>query len=76
MVKVTGVPLHPFAAAVAVMVAVTGLAVALVAVKEAMFPEPLAASPMEAVLFVQLKVAPAVVLVKLMAVVVEPLHNV
>jgi hypothetical protein len=39
---------------VTVMVAVTGAGVALVAVKDAIFPDPLAARPMDGVLFVQL----------------------
>ena len=39
---------------VTVTVATTGVDVALTAVKDAMFPVPLAASPMEVVLFVQL----------------------
>jgi hypothetical protein len=36
------------------MVATTGALVALVAVKEAIFPDPLAANPIDGVLFVQL----------------------
>lgn len=53
MVKVNGVPTHPFAAGVTVMEATTGAVPALVAVKEGMFPVPFAASPMDGVLLVQ-----------------------
>lgn len=60
--------------AVTVMVAVTGTVVAFVAVKLAIFPVPLAARPMDMVLFVQLYVAPVVELVNVTAVVVL-LHN-
>jgi hypothetical protein len=41
-----------------VIVAVTGAAVAFVAVKEGILPDPLAASPMAVLLFVQVKVVP------------------
>ncbi len=58
IVKESGVPLHvtPLLvyAGVIVIVAVTGALVALVAVKLAMFPDPLAAKPIDGVLFVQL----------------------
>ena len=49
------------------MVAVIGLVVVLVAVKAGVFPEPLVAKPMAVLLFVQLNVAPAGVLAKLLA---------
>ena len=58
MVNVIGVPVQVTPAlvyeGVTVTVATTGALVALVAVKLAMFPLPLAARPMDAVLFVQL----------------------
>ena len=54
IVKEVGVPGQLLAVGVTVIVAVTGFAVALVAVKAAMFPLPLAARPMLVVLFVQL----------------------
>ena len=41
------------------MVAVTGVEVAFVAVKEGISPDPLAARPIAGLLFVQLKVVPA-----------------
>ena len=48
-------PIPPFVnTGVTVMIAAMGLAVALIAVKEAMSPVPLAASPIEGVLFIQL----------------------
>jgi hypothetical protein len=59
MVKLTGAPVQPLAEGVTVIVAVTGVLVLLVAVKEAMLPLPLAASPMEGVLFAHAKVVPA-----------------
>ena len=54
MVKLTGVPTQPAADGVTVMVALMGAPVALVAVKLAIFPVPLAANPMAVLLFVQL----------------------
>jgi hypothetical protein len=44
--NVWGVPVHPAWLGVTVIVPVIGLAVALLAVNTAMFPDPLAASPM------------------------------
>ena len=57
-VKVIGVPVHPFAVGVTVIVAVIGEAVAFVAVNEGTLPEPLAASPIAMLLFVQVNVVP------------------
>jgi len=54
------------------MVAVTGVVPALVAVKAAMFPVPLAARPIDGVLFVQSKLV--AVPLKLTAVVLAPLQ--
>ena len=58
MVNVIGVPTQATAplviVGVTVMVAVTGAAVALVAVKDAILPAPVAASPIDGVLFTQL----------------------
>ena len=54
MVKVWGAPAHPLAVGVTVMVAVTGVVPVFTAVKAPMLPVPLAARPMEGVLFVQL----------------------
>ena len=58
------------------MVAVTGALVELAATNAAIFPVPLAGRPMDVLLFVQLKIATAGVPVKLMALVVAPLHKV
>ena len=56
IVKVVDEPVHPFATGVTVIVAVTALVPEFVAIKDGMSPLPLAASPIEVVLFVQLKV--------------------
>jgi hypothetical protein len=68
MVNVVDVPVQPAAVVgVTVIVAVTAVGVLLTAVKLAMFPVPLAASPILGVLFVQLNVVPATVPVKFIA---------
>ena len=58
MVNVLDVPTHLTPAlvnvGVTVMVAVTGALVALVAIKDAILPAPLAANPIDGALFVQL----------------------
>ena len=54
IVNVVGVPGQPFATGVTVIVAVMALAPALMAVKAAILPVPLAAKPILVVLFVQL----------------------
>lgn len=76
MVNVLGVPGHPLALGVTVMVAVTGVLPVLVAVKAPMFPLPDAANPMEGVLFVHVNEVPGTGPAKLTAVVVAPLHTV
>jgi hypothetical protein len=58
MVNVVGVPVHPFAVGVTVIVAVIGDVVALVAANEGISPDPLAARPMAVLLFVQVKIVP------------------
>jgi len=58
MVNVVGVPVHPFAVGVTVIVAVIAEVVAFVVVKEGTLPEPLAASPIAVLLFVQVNVVP------------------
>jgi hypothetical protein len=65
---------------VTVMVAITGAVVALVATNDPILPEPLAANPIEGVLFTQLKTTllpplPLLGLTKAIAVVDEPLHK-
>ncbi len=58
MVNVVGVPEHPFAVDVTVIVAVMGDVVELVAVNEGILPKPLAARPIEVLLFVHVKDVP------------------
>ena len=53
IVNDNGVPTHPFAVGVTVIVATTGAVPLLIAVKDGIFPVPLAASPIDASLFVQ-----------------------
>lgn len=53
MVKDEGVPVHPFAVGVIPMVATTGAVPVLVAENTGMLPVPLAARPIDGVLFVQ-----------------------
>ena len=53
IVNVCGEPAQPFADGVTLIVAVTGALEVFVAVNAAMFPVPLAAKPIEVVLFVQ-----------------------
>ena len=72
IVNVAGAPVD----GVTVIVAVTGAAVGLMAVKGAIFPVPLAPSPIAVLLFVQVKVVPETVLEKTIVFVVAPLHMV
>ena len=74
IVNVDGVPMQPFADGVMVIVAITVEKPGFVAVKEGMDPVPLAARPMDGVLFVQVKDVPATGLVILIAAVAAPLQ--
>jgi hypothetical protein len=80
IVNVRGVPVHsvpPFRKlGVTVIVAVTGAFVVLVAVNEAMLPLPLAPSPIEVLLLVQLYTVPVTAPLKATAVVAAPLQSV
>ena len=76
MVNVFGVPTQPLAVGVIVIVEVTGAVLVFVAVNVAISPLPFAARPILASEFVQANVVPATGPVKLIAVVVTPLHNV
>ena len=58
MVNVDGVPVHPFALGVTLIVDVTGEVVAFVAVNDGIFDVPLAARPIVVLLFVQANVVP------------------
>ena len=59
MVKDCDDPVQPLRVGVTVMLATAVVVPELVAVNELIFPEPLAARPMEVLSFVQLNVAPA-----------------
>ena len=77
MINVFGLLLHAgtvLLTAVTVMDAVARLVPVLVPVNEAIFPVPLAASPIEVLLFVQLYTAPATELLKLTGIVLKLLH--
>ena len=74
MVNDSGVPTHPFAVGVTVIVAITVAVPLLVAVKEGMFPVPLAASPMDGVLLTHAKVEPDTGPVIVINVVLAPLQ--
>jgi hypothetical protein len=76
IVNVDAVPGQPFAVGVTVIVAVTADEVVFTAVKEAIFPLPLAARPIDGVLFVQLNVVPATGLPNVIAVVAVPAQSV
>ena len=56
--NVVGVPVHPFAVGVTVIIEVIGKVVALVAVNGGILPEPLDARPIATLLFAQLNVVP------------------
>jgi hypothetical protein len=74
MLKANEGPEHPFAIGITVMVATTGAVPALVAVKDGMFPVPLAARPMEGVELTHAKDVPATELPRVIKVVVAPLQ--
>jgi hypothetical protein len=76
IVKLIDWPGQPLAVGVTVIVAVIGELVALVATKLGILPVPLAANPIEVLLFVQLNVVPATAPVKVTAVVLAPAHSV
>lgn len=77
IVYVRGVPVHPFAAGVTEIVAVTAAVPVFTAVKEGIVAvDPLAASPMEGLELVHANVVPVVVLVHVAAGTVAPLHTV
>jgi len=77
MVNVIGVPVHPLAIGVTVMVETTGVFPVFEAMNDGIFPTPLSARPMDELLFVQLYVVFGTVEPeKLMAVVEAPAHSV
>ena len=75
MVNVLAGPVQPFKDGVTVIVAVTGKAVLLIPVNEAISPVPLAANPIEGSLFVQLYTVPLKAPAKFIAEVAAPLHR-
>ena len=58
MVNVDGVPVHPFAVGVTVIVEEIAEVVAFEALNEGILPEPLTASPIAVLLFVHVNVVP------------------
>ena len=74
MVNDNGVPMQPFALGVIVTVATIIVVPALVAVKEGMFPVPLAARPMDGVLLTHAKDVPPTGPPRVIKVVVVPLQ--
>ena len=72
--NVTGVPLQPLAVGVTVIVAVIGEFPVFVAVNGLMSPVPDAGNPIAVLLFVQLKLVPGIVPLKVMAVLEAPVH--
>lgn len=80
IVKVTGSPLQIIlpmvAVGVTVIVAVKGDVPAFVATKDGISPVPLAANPMDVLLFVQLNTVPAMAPEKATAAVDELLHTI
>ncbi len=75
-VNVLPAPVQLFANGVTVTVAVTADVPELLAVKAAIFPEPLAANPMLVVLFVHPYVVPLTLLLNVTNVVEAPVHTV
>ena len=71
----TGTPEQPLADGVIVIVDVTGSTVLFVPENDGVFPVPLAASPIDGSVFVQLKEVPGVVLVKFEAAIVAALQT-
>ena len=74
IVNVSGIPVHPLADGVTVIVATIGVTPPFVAVKDGMLPDPLTASPIAALLLVHVKVVPVTGLVKLIGRVVALLQ--
>ena len=75
IVKLCEGPGQPLARGVTVIVAITGALVEFVAVNDGIFPLPLAAKPIEVLLFVQLNPVPLTAPEKFIALVVALLHK-
>ena len=76
IVKLCKGPVQPLINGTTLMVAVTGAVVKLIAVNDGIFPTPFDASPIELLLFVQLKPVPLTAPLKFTAFVAVPLHRV
>ena len=76
MVKLNGVPAQLLAVGVTVITPLIGELVVLVPAKDEILPVPLAARPIDVLVFDQLYVAPLTALLKLIAVTFAPLHTV
>ena len=76
IVKLNGVPAQLLAVGVTVITPVIGEDVVLVPAKDEILPVPLAARPIDVLVFDQLYVAPLTALLKLMADTFAPLHTV
>jgi hypothetical protein len=74
IVNDNGVPTHPLAVGVTMTVATTGAVPLLAAVNDGIFPAPLAVSPIDGVLFIQVKVVPVIGPLNVIAVVTVPLQ--
>jgi hypothetical protein len=74
IVNDNGVPTHPFAVGVTVIVATTGAVPLLIAVNDGIFPVPLTANPIDGSLFVHVYVVPATGPVNVITNVVAPLQ--
>ena len=75
IVNETGDPEHPLATGVTVIVAVTGDVPVFVAIKEDIFPEPLAARPIVVLLLDQLNIVPLILPEKFTTAVEVPWHT-
>ena len=72
MVKVLDAPVQPFSIGVTVIVDMLVTAPLFCALNAGMLPLPVAASPMDGLLLVQMKFVPGILPIKLMAVVLDP----
>ena len=75
IINISAGPLHPLADGRTLILAVWGTKLLLIAIKEGIFPVPLAANPMEEFVLVQLKEVLGNVLVKFTVAVFVPLQT-
>jgi len=76
MVNICAMPKQPFTSGVTIIVAVTGVMPVFIALNDVILLAPLAASPIDGVLFTQLNVVPITVPTKFIALTGDPLHTV